>query len=73
MQIPVILSTQFQFNASDANKPVSTAAQTALNAKANAADVTTNLAAKVDKVTGKESSTNDYTTAEKTKLASAVP
>jgi hypothetical protein len=42
---------------------------TALAAKANAADVTTSLASKVDKVTGKELSTNDYTTAEKTKLA----
>jgi hypothetical protein len=31
--------------------------------------VTTSLATKVDKVTGKELSTNDYTTAEKTKLA----
>ena len=42
-------------NTSDANKPVSTATQNS-------------LAAKVDKVTGKELSTNDYTTAEKTKL-----
>ena len=40
-----------------------------LNSKANAADVTTALATKVDKVQGKELSTNDYTTAEKTKLA----
>jgi hypothetical protein len=40
-----------------------------LNLKANAADVTTSLATKVDKVSGKELSTNDYTTAEKTKLA----
>ena len=43
-------------NTSDANKPVSTATQTALNTK-------------VDKVTGKELSSNDFTTAEKTKLA----
>ena len=43
-------------NTSDANKPVSTATQTS-------------LAAKVDKVTGKELSTNDYSTAEKAKLA----
>jgi hypothetical protein len=42
---------------------------TVLNLKANTADVTTTLATKVDKVTGKELSTNDYTTAEKTKLA----
>jgi hypothetical protein len=37
--------------------------------KANITDVNTALATKVDKVTGKELSTNDYTTAEKTKLA----
>lgn len=37
--------------------------------KANTSDVNTALATKVDKVTGKELSTNDYTTAEKTKLA----
>ena len=37
--------------------------------KANATDVTASLATKVDKVAGKELSTNDYTTAEKTKLA----
>jgi hypothetical protein len=43
---------------------------TGLALKANATDVTTSLATKVDKVTGKELSTNDYTTAEKTKLAS---
>lgn len=43
-------------NTSDANKPISTAAQTALNNK-------------VDKVTGKGLSTNDYTSNEKTKLA----
>lgn len=43
-------------NTSDANKPISTATQTALNNK-------------VDKVAGKGLSTNDYTTAEKDKLA----
>lgn len=43
-------------NTSDANKPVSTAQQTALDGK-------------VDKVTGKGLSTEDYTTAEKNKLA----
>ena len=43
-------------NTSDLLKPVSTATQAS-------------LATKVDKVTGKELSTNDYTTAEKTKLA----
>jgi hypothetical protein len=41
----------------------------ALATKANTSDVTTGLAGKVDKVTGKELSTNDFTTAEKTKLA----
>ena len=82
-------------NTADINKPVSTAAQTALDLKANTADVTTALAlkanatdvttalalkanatdvntaldVKVDKVSGKALSTNDYTTAEKTKLA----
>ena len=43
--------------------------QSALNAKANASDVTSGLAGKVDKVSGKGLSTNDYTTAEKNKLA----
>jgi hypothetical protein len=69
-------------NTADLDKPVSTATQAALDLKANAADVTTALALKanaadvttaldlkVDKVAGKALSTNDYTTAEKTKLA----
>lgn len=69
-------------NTADINKPVSTATQTALDLKANATDVTTALVLKantadvntaldlkVDKVKGKALSTNDYTTAEKTKLA----
>ncbi len=43
-------------NTSDENKPVSTATQNALNTK-------------VDKVAGKQLSTEDYSTAEKTKLA----
>ena len=43
--------------------------QTALNAKANTSDVTSGLAGKVDKETGKGLSTNDYTTAEKNKLS----
>lgn len=43
-------------NTSDVNKPVSTATQIALDTK-------------VEKVTGKQLSTEDYTTAEKTKLA----
>ena len=43
--------------------------QSALNAKANSSDVISGLADKVDKVSGKGLSTNDYTTAEKNKLA----
>jgi uncharacterized protein (TIGR02145 family) len=46
---------------------LATAASVAL--KANTADVSTSLASKVDKVTGKDLSSNDYTTTEKTKLA----
>ena len=41
----------------------------ALATKATASEVTTGLAGKVDKVTGKELSSNDYSTAEKNKLA----
>jgi uncharacterized protein (TIGR02145 family) len=52
------------------DQDLSLLASTALVAlKANTADVTSSLAAKVDIVTGKDLSTNDYTTAEKTKLA----
>lgn len=43
--------------------------QTALNEKANVSDVTSGLANKVDKETGKGLSTNDYSAAEKNKLA----
>lgn len=56
-------------NTADLDKPISNATQIALALKANAAEVTASLATKVDKVTGKDLSTNDYTTAEKTKLA----
>jgi hypothetical protein len=61
-------------NTTDVNTALALKANTsdvteALNLKANAADVINSLATKVDKVTGKELSTNDYTTAEKTKLA----
>jgi hypothetical protein len=42
---------------------------TSLSLKANTSEVLTSLVNKVDKVTGRELSTNDYTTAEKTKLA----
>jgi hypothetical protein len=45
------------------------ATNAALDLKANTADLITSLDTKVDKVTGKDLSTNDYTTAEKTKLA----
>ena len=94
-------------NTSDANKPISSDTQTALNLKVDKVDgkdlssedystaekaklaaisgdntgdqdlsgyattstVTTGLATKVDKVTGKDLSSEDYTTAEKAKLA----
>ena len=62
-------------NTSDASKPISTATQTALDTKQPAGDYATNtsvstgLSSKVDKVTGKQLSTEDYTTAEKTKLS----
>jgi uncharacterized protein (TIGR02145 family) len=49
-------------NASDVN--------TSLGLKANASDLATSLSSKVDKISGKELSTNDYSNAEKTKLAS---
>ena len=45
---------------------------TSLGLKANTTDLTSGLALKVDKVTGKELSTNDYTTAEKDKLAAIL-
>ena len=48
-------------NASDVN--------TSLGLKANASEVATSLSSKVDKISGKELSTNDYSNAEKTKLA----
>ena len=56
-------------NTTDLLKPISNAAQTALDLKANSSDVNTSLSLKIDKVIGKDLSTNDYTTAEKTKLA----
>jgi len=75
---PISTATQaaldLKANAADVTTALALKANTsdvteALNLKANAADVTNSLATKVDKVTGKELSTNDYTTAEKTKLA----
>ena len=61
-------------NTSDVNTSLALKANTAdvtasLASKANTSDVNTSLATKVDKETGKELSTNDYTTAEKAKLA----
>jgi trimeric autotransporter adhesin len=61
-------------NSSDVTTSLATKANasdvtTSLATKANASDVTTSLATKVDKVTGKGLSTNDYSTAEKDKLA----
>ena len=70
----VTISLDSKANASDVTTSLAAKANasdvtTSLATKANASDVTTSLATKVDKVTGKELSTNDYTTAEKTKLA----
>jgi hypothetical protein len=45
---------------------------TAVNLKANTTDVSSSLSTKVDKVTGKALSTNDYTTVEKDKLAAII-
>ena len=55
-QVRTLLSINNLDNTSDANKPISSATQDALDDK-------------VDKVTGKQLSTNDYTTTEKDKLA----
>jgi hypothetical protein len=57
----VATSLSLKANASDVT--------TSLASKANSSDLTTGLALKVDKVTGKELSSNDYTTTEKTKLS----
>ena len=67
--IKTALSIDKVNNTADLDKPISTATQIALALKANAAEVAASLATKVDKVTGKDLSTNDYSTAEKTKLA----
>jgi hypothetical protein len=56
-------------NTSDIAKPISTLMQSALDLKSNVSDVASLLENKVDKVVGKNLSTNDYTTAEKEKLA----
>jgi hypothetical protein len=70
----VTTSLATKANTADVTTSLATKANTAdvttsLATKANTADVTTSLATKVDKVTGKDLSTNDYTTAEKDKLA----
>jgi hypothetical protein len=67
--IKTALSIDKVNNTADLDKPISNSTQIALALKANAADVAISLSTKVDKVTGKDLSTNDYTTAEKTKLA----
>lgn len=51
------------------NYVTTTALNTALGNYTTTADLTTLLAGKVDKVSGKQLSTEDYTTAEKTKLS----
>ena len=59
--LDVATSLSLKANASDV--------ATSLALKASNADLSTGLALKVDKVTGKELSSNDYTTTEKTKLS----
>ena len=69
-------------NTSDLQKPISTTTQLALDTKANSSDVNkalslkinsddlnNGLSTKVDKVVGKQLSSNDFTSAEKLKLA----
>ncbi len=59
--LDVTSSLSLKANASDV--------ATSLTSKASTTDLTSGLATKVDKVTGKELSTNDYSTLEKDKLA----
>lgn len=54
------------------NKDVVDALEEAISKKANTTDMTAALNNKVDKISGKGLSTNDYTTAEKTKLSGIV-
>ena len=61
--------TGFATTSALATKANTTDVTTALATKATTSEVTTGLAEKVDKVTGKELSSNDYSTAEKNKLA----
>lgn len=58
MQIPVILSTQFQFNASDVNKPASNVVQTTLNATATA--IGTGLANTITIITNQGETATSY-------------
>jgi uncharacterized protein (TIGR02145 family) len=62
--LATIASVALKANTSDVN--------TNLALKANNADVALSLNTKVDKVAGKELSSNDYTTLEKTKLAAII-
>ena len=75
--LDVTTSLGLKANATDLSSGLALKANTAdmttsLGLKANTTDLTTGLALKVDKVTGKELSTNDYTTAEKDKLAAIL-
>jgi hypothetical protein len=56
-------------NTPDLDKPLSSFALAALALKADMADVNESLSSKVDKVTGKQLSTEDFSNAEKDKLA----
>ncbi|WP_343524511.1 tail fiber domain-containing protein [Pedobacter sp.] len=56
-------------NTSDLDKPLSSFAQAALALKADMVDVNDKLSLKVDKVSGKQLSTEDFSSAEKDKLA----
>jgi len=68
----VNISLSNKFNITDSayllQKSDTTTLSNRINLKANALDIIASLSSKVDKVTGKVLSSNDYTTAEKTKL-----
>ena len=64
--------SNYATNAALSLKANSSDVNTALGLKANTTDLVTGLAGKVDKVLGKSLSTNDYSTAEKTKLAGII-
>jgi hypothetical protein len=59
--LATVTSVALKANSADVN--------TAMALKANATDLTSGLATKVDKVIGKDLSSNDYTSAEKTKVS----